>query len=333
MSDICRLSETIVVTVTYGQREHLLRQVLDALLKQSVARVVVVDNGAHWPVAQKLAVEYGEFVDVVTLGRNAGSAGGFRAGIKRAIELQAEFIWLLDDDNRPESSALANLLHEYGRQLSSAETALLAMSAQRKRDIDNVFVPPAFPRCSSYNNFHFIDIPKKIIKRLPLGKFMLDKLDTSRIRKVPVVPYGGLFFHASLLSIIGYPNEDFTLYYDDYEWTSRITNSGGAILFFPSAVVIDLQNTWGSSHGNYFLTLLHGDEDTTAYYAMRNGAYFSEYVWCRNRFVFYLNRLLFFGLLWSTAKMTRSMRRYNLLCRAARDGHRRRIGSNPEFPL
>ena len=55
------MAEPLVTTVivTYADRCALLRQVLDAVSGQGVGKVVVVDNGARWPVKDELtAVSY-----------------------------------------------------------------------------------------------------------------------------------------------------------------------------------------------------------------------------------------------------------------------------------
>ena len=124
-------SPVTVVTVTYGERRALLHQVLDALPAQGVSRAVVVDNGARWPVKDELAAAYGDFVDVVEMGRNTGSAGGFAAGIQRALETGAEFIWLLDDDNRPVPDCLAALSAAYQELRGQHPADLLAVLAFR----------------------------------------------------------------------------------------------------------------------------------------------------------------------------------------------------------
>lgn len=70
-----------VVTVTYGDRKSLLCQVLDAVVQNiEVSRVVVVNNGAVWPIKDELTRECPELVDVIDLGRNTGSAVGLCHG-------------------------------------------------------------------------------------------------------------------------------------------------------------------------------------------------------------------------------------------------------------
>ncbi|MBN6743142.1 glycosyltransferase, partial [Acidithiobacillus sp. MC6.1] len=101
--------DVVLVTVTYGSREALLRQVLDAVHHLDIAKVIVVNNGATWPVKTELGKTYLGFVDVVEMGGNTGSAKGFATGMQRAFDLGADYIWLLDDDNCPQLDALSVL--------------------------------------------------------------------------------------------------------------------------------------------------------------------------------------------------------------------------------
>lgn len=43
-------------------------------------------------------------------GENLGGAGGFAYGIRAAVELGCEAVWIMDDDTLPEPDALAALL-------------------------------------------------------------------------------------------------------------------------------------------------------------------------------------------------------------------------------
>ena len=322
----------IAVTVTYGNREVLLRQVLDSLPAQGVARVVVVDNGAQWPVADSLRAAFGDFVDVVTMGRNTGSAGGFKAGIERAMALQPEFIWLLDDDNLPEAHALTQLCDALVRRRSQPEGALQVACAFRPVGYEGIQPTRLTPRHSSYCGFHVLDIPQKLIKRTPL-RYLRRNLHLPEVIALPLAPYSGLLFAAALPLQVGLPREDFVLYCDDYEWTSRIVGAGGSLLLVTSAKVTDLERTWGGSQSNHPLSLLRGRGDVTAYYAMRNAVYFYQRIWCRHPWSFRLNRMTFNILLWWMALLTRRWTRYELLRLAARDGRRGVFGANPEYQL
>jgi GT2 family glycosyltransferase len=321
--------DVVVVTVTYGDRQALLRQVLDSLPAQNVARVVVVDNGAQWPVSEMLRASYGDFVDVVTMGRNTGSAGGFKAGIARAMELHAEFIWLLDDDNRPADGCLAALLLAYAqeRQTTSADRlAVLAFRPEHQADVA-AGVPERRinARADSFCGFHVLDIPYKFWRRTRWGRPRGPV--PARVR-LDVAPYSGLLLGREVVDAIGLPDERFVLYADDTEYTWRITARGGRIVLVTAARIEDLESSWNikARFGNSFVGWLRGGDDFRAWYGMRNRAWFDTHCLCKNCSICRLNRLLYMGLLSLIARQSDTRARYALLRRAVEAGYAGELG-------
>ncbi|MFC5184001.1 glycosyltransferase [Actinomadura harenae] len=98
------------VVVTFRRREKLERA-LTAVFTQTRRpdAVIVVDNASHDGTVEFVRREFGD-AELVELGRNTGGAGGFAAGIGRALERGADLLWLMDDDTVPEPGALAALL-------------------------------------------------------------------------------------------------------------------------------------------------------------------------------------------------------------------------------
>ncbi len=105
-------SARIVAVVVTRHRRELLASSLQTLTGQSrpVDHLVVVDNGNEDSVralvqAQELPTTY------VGSRHNLGGAGGFALGMLHALSLGADWIWLADDDGRPEGpEVLATLL-------------------------------------------------------------------------------------------------------------------------------------------------------------------------------------------------------------------------------
>jgi GT2 family glycosyltransferase len=322
----------VCVTVTYGDRSKLLRTVIDALPAQGVRKVVVVDNGAVWPVREQLAEAYGDYVDVIEMGRNTGSARGFGAGMRRAKEQGAVFIWVLDDDNCPAPNALPVLLDAYRNARSDSGSDLLGVTALRPVGQHDIPARGLTPRHSSYCGFHILDLPRKLAKRT----FMRGLIAPRRLPPtipVEVAAYSGMLFSAGLMDIIGLPDDDFVLYCDDYEWSHRIVQRGGRLLVVTNAHVIDLQRTWAGQLSNHPLSLLGGPGGSVAYYAMRNEVFFFGHQWRGSSIIYSINRLVFTGLLWLQAMAYGRMARYRLLRRAAADGEQALMGLNSEFPL
>jgi len=106
------VTERIIGVVVTHKRRELLARSLKVLAGQSrpLDHLVVVDN-ADEPEVRELV----ESADVPTtyLGskHNLGGAGGFALGILYALSLGADWVWLADDDGRPEGpEVLATLL-------------------------------------------------------------------------------------------------------------------------------------------------------------------------------------------------------------------------------
>ena len=103
------LSERVVAVVVTYNREQLLAQCLDGLAAQDRRpdAVVVIDN-ASTDASGRVADEHPLGADVVHLHRNVGGAGGFAAGIARAlVRHDADWVWVMDDDTVPRPGALA----------------------------------------------------------------------------------------------------------------------------------------------------------------------------------------------------------------------------------
>ncbi len=106
------VAERVVAVVVAYNRRDLLQAALDALAAQTrpLDATVVVDNRSDDDSAV-VAAEHPIGADVVELARNTGGAGGFAAGMARAINgLDADMVWLLDDDTIVSPTALEALL-------------------------------------------------------------------------------------------------------------------------------------------------------------------------------------------------------------------------------
>ena len=112
----CRVT---AVVVTYNRKE-LLVECLQALLAQTVfdtgagceLEILVVDNASTDGTASSLSplLEREPRIHYMLLEENLGGAGGFCAGMKRAVEEGCDYVWIMDDDTIPKPQALEKLL-------------------------------------------------------------------------------------------------------------------------------------------------------------------------------------------------------------------------------
>ncbi len=326
-----------IVTVTYGDRWHLLRQVLNfAETSAKVQRIIVVDNGAHVPIASLIKDADLRKPIAISTGRNRGSAVGFKLGLERVAPFNPEWVWLLDDDNFPNPLALDTLLQEATGldQSSRQRDAFVAFRPEAQPDIAaGVDVRKCYPARSSFCRFHVADIPYKIWRRLRRRNSSAVEL-AARV-SVPYSTYSGLFLHRTLLDRIGTPNVELVLYCDDTEFTHRIVQSGGHIWLLTDASLTDLERSWNAKAASRssFAGWLQRGADFQVFYGARNRAFFDTSCWMRSRLMYRINRTTYLLLLRVFALRHRRGDRYRLFYRAIVLGEKGHLGNVADYPL
>lgn len=333
-------ARSCAITVTYGDRFDLLKQVIDRLMGQRFGKIIVVDNGCA-PASQnqlvRLAAESGGVVEIIALGENRGSAGGYRAGLEAALaDAQCEYFWLLDDDNVPAHDAFAKLCGTYellSKQYSAERLALYCMRDGRDwlKDVAaGVSSRDVLPKRSSFSGFHLADLHKKVAKRIfPVRSKQMDVRDGSATSfEIPFAPYGGLFWHRSAVSAVGLPDERFFVYADDIEYTYRFTQGGGKIFLCPESFVEDVEQSWHVSKKarSQFAKIMTTDSDFRVYYALRNQTYFDSRFWVKQRAWYVANKWAYLVIARLFSMGYRKPERFRLIQRAIKNGEAGELG-------
>lgn len=224
------MSSVAAVIVTYN-REAKLSQVVKHVLAQTRRPdwVVVVDNASTDNTADMLRpYEADASVIVLRLPENTGGAGGFSAGMTRAYELGAEFVWIMDDDCYPNADALEQLL----KGLDTTE-----------RELD--FTPSFACSVVAWTDGNICEMNNP-------GTTW----DWGRplIRGHQIV----LVNHCSFVSVLiprwavtrfGLPLTEYFIWFDDMEYTLRIANAAPGVQVLSSTVVHDLGVNRGVNFG------------------------------------------------------------------------------------
>lgn len=280
------MKKTGVVTLTYGNRMHLLGPVLDELeCLQDIFKVVVVCNGITPEAMEQLESRASDSHKIVLLdmGFNSGSAKGFKEGMIEVEKHSVDYIWLLDDDNLPDPEALNILKEEYAKLAPSyggKPFCLLSYRPDRSRyrlavlqgDPQAVIGPD-----NSFLGFHWKQKLRKAMGYKPDEQTSECRTNTGQVL---VAPYGGMFFRKELLGEIGYPREEFFLYGDDHDFSYRITQAGGAIILVLDSVVRDLEVSFhldkSASRKRISSRFFKTDNRNAIYYSARNSIVFEQ---------------------------------------------------------
>ncbi len=191
----------MAVVVTHN-RLDMLRQCVEALRTQTRRpdRLIVVDNASEQDTASWLAAQS----DLMHVRQdNLGSSGGQYTGIRIACDQGADWVWCMDDDTCPLPEALEKLLDT--PQLHEPDTVFLASVAEWRDGSVHEHNRP---------NWHFHPLP-----------------DARLAPDQPPASITGNTFVSLLLRIkavrqFGLPLKDFFIWYDDAEYTTRLSRRG-----------------------------------------------------------------------------------------------------------
>ncbi len=274
-----------VATVTYGDRGDLVRETVSRALRAGAEHVTVILNGASRRTGLMLA-HFGSRVDLVDLGVNTGSAGGFAAALKALKQRPESHGLLLDDDNWINAASIESFRAAYreARELPSGENELVALAAFHAANTSQAAVVAgrtvrdSFPICTR-GSIEGFDISNRIRagsrNRRGAGAWAPDH-HTAGLTEIPLAPYGGLFLSRAVLEICDDPRTDFVLYNDDYEFTRRLSRQGVRIYLVPE---IHIQEADGKSQADpvesYLSTVVRTPprERWRVLYRLRNATY------------------------------------------------------------
>lgn len=260
-----------IVIVTY-KRQELLAQLFDSISELTVPawRVVVVDN-ENSPKTAQMVRDFATRLDAAwgstegdpdaeggtsrvvydAMEENTGGAGGFSEGVRRAYELGAEWLWVMDDDVAVEPDALETL----DRWVGEAD----AIMGQR-RDFDGG---------------HFFWQHRFWTSLAIYNPFSRDSWRPGeRYKEANALCFEGSFFSRRLVSKIGLPDPRFFIYLDDACY-GYVASKAGKVIYVPDYVLSRRREVANKEIGN--IRQLNSTSDMTRYYITRNRAYLARY--------------------------------------------------------
>jgi len=214
------------IVVTHDRLEKLkvtVARLLDSPPAQ-LAHLLVIDNASTDGTGAWLAGLGDPRLEIVTLERNAGGAGGFAAGLARARDaLDPDWTVLMDDDARPEAGALA-AFHGQARGGRDAWAAAVRYPDGRPCEMNRPWVNPfwhlgAFLRAATRGRAGF---------HLPAAAY-----DAGAPCPIDGGSFVGLFLSRAALHRTGLPDPRLFVYGDDVLYTLDLSARGGRIAFDP----------------------------------------------------------------------------------------------------
>ena len=237
------------VVVTYN-RKDLLQECLSAIMKQEKLpqacslNIIVVDNastdGTGETIQSLISAREDADKQIVyfNTGSNLGGAGGFQFGIRKAVELAYDYLWLMDDDCVPTETALAALiaagwkLDSKRRDNNSARNSSVQNSQARNGLMQN---NPAWGFLSSKVLWKDGSICKMNVQRRTMTGNVTD-FSPHQVTPVVMASFVSLFVPAAVVREMGLPIKEFFIWTDDWEYTRRISRKYPCFLVTDSVV-------------------------------------------------------------------------------------------------
>jgi GT2 family glycosyltransferase len=204
----------IAVVLNWHSREDTLACV-ESLRSQSYKRlgILVVDNGSFDGTLEAIRQDFAG-VMTLQLEKNLGYTGGNNTGIAKALELGADFIFLVNSDVRLAHDAIATLV-----RVAEPEVAALGPTVYHWQTPDKVQ--------SAGNSFH---------QWTGTARILMDAKE-DQPRDVDYVAGCAMMMRASVLTDIGPFDERYFAYCEELEWCLRARKAGYRVLHVPSARV------------------------------------------------------------------------------------------------
>lgn len=230
------MKKIATVVVTYNRKELLLKNIshlrsqsaLDENTLQAAEienvhfDILIIDNASTDGTAQAIQpfIQNGD-IHYFNTQANLGGAGGFNYGIRKAVELGYDYIWLMDDDCLPKEDALLELI--------SADKALKGHYGF----LSSVVLWTDGTPC------------KFNVPRHPLTKAITDY--SPHMQLASVASFVSFWVPAAVVKEVGLPIKDFFIWTDDWEFARRISRKYDSYLVGKSIVIhASKENTSGS---------------------------------------------------------------------------------------
>ena len=195
------IKKVCAVVVTYNRKEKL-RKCIQCLQNQEgmYCDVLVVNNNSTDGTEEMIQEEFdSESIHYYNTGANLGGAGGFEFGVREAVLKGYDYVWMMDDDTWPSSTALCELLN-VDADLHGDWGFLSSVAYWTDGSICRM------------------NIQKKGIFR-HIGK----KEYAMRYAPVKMCSFVSLLVKSDIVKELGLPIGEYFIWTDDYEFTGRIS--------------------------------------------------------------------------------------------------------------
>lgn len=286
-----------VVSVVYGDRWHLLKQVADAVLQdEKVTKFVIVDNGCVDSKAMdQYASDHSNRIVILRQEKNIGYSGAISKGLEYAQSTECNYVFVLDDDSVPELNAVDHFLDT----LKLFPDNKVVLAGNRIYMPGNALVFHRKPIASTKPKGTLFDV----FNLKSLGNLVRIVLHRSRPANhpfIPIVPLeafvtGGSFIPIEAVRKASLPDSELFIYGEDLEYSWRILRMGYTCYAVSRPIIRDIDLTFQPREGSHISGLFDvNTPDFKVYFRMRNAVIISRRNTTQWKIILILNVIIWF---------------------------------------
>lgn len=210
--------------------------------------ILVVDNGSTDGSETNLRKKFSD-IDIIQTGRNLGFSGGNNVGIRRALEQDADFVWLLNNDTIVDPACLARMVQamEAGDHVGMVGSKIYYHDSP-----DTLWFAGGE-----------VDLEGGGLTR-HIGKDEIDRGDYDTQKETAYLTGCSILARREMIDEIGLLEENYFLYFEDADWSLRAKQKGWKLMYQPEAILWHKEGAQtGKIHSEGFV-----------YYFLRNRFFF-----------------------------------------------------------
>lgn len=214
---------SVTVLVLHWRGIEKTRRCLTSLRADTYSKshVLLVTNGSPEGDGPSLAAEFPE-VELLSLDRNYGFAGGCNRGIEKALSDQADFIWLLNNDAVAKPESIEHLVKAAQVNPDGAAFGAIVLEGNSSTAEEAGLGEINFNKAKTYLR----KIGSNSESTLTQGGYSCAWLSGSN-----------LLLRSSALRQVGLFDERYYLYFEDVELCKRLTDAGFKCLLIPGSTI------------------------------------------------------------------------------------------------
>ena len=211
----------VAIVVVHYKSPRALASLLDSLKSLSYQNyyIHIIENSSG---ARELLS--GPNIELTVSPENGGFAQGCNVGIRHAVGLGAEYVWLLNPDTLVDPEALNELIKQSGEKIAAVGSKVLQADSETLEKTDTIWAAGGLIKAASRE----IEM---------IGSGQKDSAEFSAVKSCDYLPGCSLLLNLRYYTEIGTLPEDFFMYFEETQWCLEARQKGFELRLAPKSLV------------------------------------------------------------------------------------------------